>query len=77
MLGAEGLGLLGRSAMIVLIVPFGFLGLAVIHKFANRWTYRQLGLAAVYSGIIVFNWPVLAVIALGLVEDWAHLRRYL
>ena len=35
------------------------------------------GLAAVYAGIIVFNWPILAVIALGLVEDWAHLRRYM
>lgn len=77
MLGSSGLGLLGRSALIVLIVPFGFLGLAVIHKYANRWSYRQLGLAAVYAGIIVFNWPILAVVALGLVEDWAHLRRYM
>lgn len=77
LLGSTGLGLLGRSAMIVLIVPFGFLGLAVIHKFANRWSYRQLGLAAVYAGIIVFNWPILAVVVLGLVEDWAHLRRYM
>jgi len=77
MFGSTGLGLLGRSALIVLIVPFGFLGLAVIHKFANRWSYRQLGLAAVYVGIIVFNWPILAVVALGLVEDWAHLRRYM
>jgi len=77
LLGSTGLGLFGRSALIVLIVPFGFLGLAVIHKFANRWSHRQLGLAAVYVGIIVFNWPILAVVALGLVEDWAHLRRYM
>ena len=76
-LGSTGIGLFGRSALIVLIVPFGFLGLAVIHKFANRWSYRQLGLAAVYVGIIVFNWPILAVVVLGLVEDWAHLRRYM
>ncbi len=77
LLGSTGLGFLGRSALIVLIVPFGFQGLAVVHKFANRWSYRQLGLAAVYAGIIVFNWPILAVVALGLVEDWAHLRRYM
>lgn len=77
LLGSTGLGLFGRSAMIVMIVPFGFLGLAVIHKYANRWSYRQLGLAAVYAGIIVFNWPILAVVALGLVEDWAHMRRYM
>jgi len=77
MLGSTGLGLFGRSALIVLMASFGFLGLAVIHKFANRWSYKQLGLAAIYAGIIVFNWPVLAVIALGLVEDWAHLRRHM
>ncbi|MEM8950599.1 MAG: DUF2232 domain-containing protein [Pseudomonadota bacterium] len=77
MIGSGGIGMFGSAALIVLIVPFGFLGLAVIHKFANRWSYRQLGLAAVYVGIIVFNWPILAVVALGLVEDWAHLRRYM
>ena len=76
-LGPGDVGLFARSALIVLITPFGFLGLAVIHKFATRWPYRQIGLAAVYIGIIVFNWPILAVIALGLVEDWAHLRRHM
>lgn len=75
--GSTDLGFLGRSALIVLVVPFAFLGLAVIHKFANRWSHRQLGLAAIYAGIIVFNWPILAVVVLGLVEDWAHLRRYM
>jgi hypothetical protein len=76
-LGGEGLGVLGRVLLIVLVTPFAFLGLAVIHKFANRWSHRRLGLAAIYAGIVVFNWPILAVVALGLVEDWAHLRRYM
>ncbi len=76
-LGGSDLGFLGRSALIVLAAPFAFLGLAVIHKFANRWSHRQLGLAAVYAGIIVFSWPILVVVALGLVEDWAHLRRHM
>ncbi len=75
--GSTGIGLFGRSALLVLIVPFGFLGLAVIHKFADRWSYRQVGLAAIYVGIMLFGWPILVVIALGLVEDWAHLRRYM
>ncbi len=76
-LGGGDLGLLGRSALIVLATPFAFLGLAVIHKFANRWSHRQLGLTAVYAGIVVFSWPILVVVALGLVEDWAHLRRHM
>jgi hypothetical protein len=77
LVGGGDFGSLGRSALIVLATPFAFLGLAVIHKFANRWSHRQLGLTAIYAGIIVFNWPILAVVALGLVEDWAHLRRYM
>ena len=77
LVGNGDLDALGRSVLMVLAVPFAFQGLAVIHKFANRWSHRQLGLAAVYAGIVVFNWPILAVVALGLVEDWMHLRRHM
>jgi hypothetical protein len=76
-LGGEQLGFLGSSILVVLIVPFAFLGLAVIHKFAARWPQRRLGLTAIYIGIIAFGWPIIAVTALGMVEDWARLRRYM
>ncbi len=76
-LGGESLGFAGRSALLVLIVPYAFLGLAVIHKFADRWAHRSLVLGAIYLGLVILGWPILAVLALGLVEDWAQLRRYL
>jgi hypothetical protein len=76
-LGGAGLGFLGSSVLVVLLAPYAFLGLAVIHKFADRWTHRGLALGAIYAGIVILGWPVLAVLALGLVEDWAQLRRYL
>lgn len=68
-------GFLGRSALIVLLVPYLILGLAVIHAVARRWARPGLGLTAVYLAVIVLGWPVLVVVALGLVEDWAQLRR--
>lgn len=74
-IGDGGVGFLGRSALIVLLVPYAFLGLAVIHAIARRWARPGLGLTAVYLAIIVLGWPVLAVLVLGLVEDWAQLRR--
>lgn len=74
-IGDGAVGFLGTSSLIVLLVPYAFLGLAVIHAVARRWARPVLGLSAVYLAIIVLGWPVLAVLVLGLVEDWAQLRR--
>jgi hypothetical protein len=74
-LGDDGPGFLGRSLLIVLVVPYMFLGLAVIHAFARRWSHRRLALAVFYGGIMLLGWPLLAVLLLGFVEDWAHVRQ--
>jgi hypothetical protein len=68
-------GFLGRALLIVLAVPYVFLGLAVIHAAACRWPNRRLALAACYGAIVLLGWPILAVLLLGFVEDWAHVRQ--
>jgi Predicted membrane protein (DUF2232) len=75
LVGDQGWGFLGRSLLIVLVVPYVFLGLAVIHTLVRRWSHPSWLLAAVYGALVVLGWPVLAVLLLGFVEDWAHLRR--
>jgi hypothetical protein len=77
LLGEHGWGFLGRSLLIVFVVPYVFLGLAVIHTLVRRWSHPAWLLAAVYGALVLLGWPILAVLALGLVEDWAHLRRRL
>jgi hypothetical protein len=77
LLGETGFGFLGRSLLMVLVVPYVFLGLAVLHAVARKWTHPGLILAALYGSIVVLGWPLLAVLVLGLVEDWAGLRRRL
>jgi hypothetical protein len=72
-----GLGFLGRSLLIVLVVPYAFLGLAVIHALVRRLSHPGLALLAVYSGLVLLGWPILGVLLLGFVEDWAQLRRRL
>lgn len=77
LLGDDGLGFLGRTLLIILIVPYGFVGLAVLHVWARRWSHPGLALAAVYGTIVLFVWPLALVLVLGLVDDWAGLRRRL
>ena len=73
-----GLGFLGRSLLIVLAVPYVFLGLAVIHALARRLNHRRLALGVFYGAMMLLGWPILAVLLLGFIEDWAHVRqRYL
>jgi hypothetical protein len=69
------IGDLGWSLLIVLVVPYLFLGLAVVHVMARRWSRPGLALGAIYGAMILFGWPILLVLLLGFVEDWAHLRR--
>jgi hypothetical protein len=49
--------------------------LAVIHTLVRRWSHPGWLLAAVYGALVLLGWPILAVLLLGFVEDWAHLRR--
>jgi hypothetical protein len=77
LLGDHGWGFLGRSLLIVFVVPYVFLGLAVIHTLVRRWSHPGWLLAAVYGALVLLGWPILAVLLLGFVEDWAHLRRRL
>ena len=69
------IGDLGWSLLIVLVVPYLFLGLAVVHVVVRRWSRPGFALGAIYGAMILFGWPILLVLLLGFVEDWAHLRR--
>jgi hypothetical protein len=77
LVGGEGPGFLARSALLVLLVPHGFLGLAVLHTLARRWSHPGLALVLIYGSILILGWPLLLVVMLGLVEDWAGLRQRL
>lgn len=77
LIGDGGWGFLGRSLLIVFVVPYVFLGLAVIHALVRRLSHATWALVAVYGALVVLGWPILAVLLLGFVEDWAHLRRRL
>lgn len=78
LLGGQGApGFIGWNLTLVFSVPYFFLGMAVIHALSRPWPARTLALVIFYLFLIVFRWPVAVVAALGLVEQWAGLRRRL
>ncbi|MEI6984792.1 MAG: DUF2232 domain-containing protein [Rhodospirillaceae bacterium] len=70
-----GAGFLMVNLAIVEAVPFMFAGLAVVHVLAAKRASGVMVLVGFYLVLLLLAWPVLVVIGLGLIEQWAGLRR--
>lgn len=68
------LGMLAENAVIVLGVPFLFLGLGVIHALAGRTPARLLFIFVLYVLLVLLGWPAVIVAAIGFIEQWVGLR---
>ena len=69
------IGDFGANAAIVVLLPFVFLGLSVIHALSVRWPARIFVLVCVYLSLFIAGWPALIVAAIGVVETWLSLRQ--
>lgn len=69
------LGFYGTNLAIILIIPFFFMGLAVIHSLCRRKPAGPFMLITFYVMLIIFGWLIVIVAALGLIEQWVGLRR--
>jgi hypothetical protein len=68
LLAGGDLGYLGRNAAAVLLWPYVFVGLAVVHRALRRRTNGSMLLALFYVAFFaMFGWALLAVAGLGLV----------
>jgi hypothetical protein len=65
----------GSNLTVILLVPFLFLGLGVVHALTQRSTRRTWLLAGVYGAVLIFGWPIPLIVALGVIEQWVGLRR--
>jgi len=78
LLGPDGFGFVGRNMFLILLVPFFFLGLGVVHAVARKFTPQRIFiLIAAYAAMIVLGWPAALVAGLGLFDQWLGLRRRL
>jgi hypothetical protein len=74
-------GLLAILAQIVtaaLMMAYAFTGFAVLHTLTQTLKSRALWLGCTYAIVVVFTWPVLAMVVLGLADAVFGIRqRYL
>jgi len=74
-------GLLAMSAQIAaaaLLMAYALTGFAVLHTLTLALRSRALWLSCTYAVVVVFGWPVLAMVVLGLLDAVFGLReRYL
>jgi hypothetical protein len=68
-------GFLARSLLIVLLLPYFFLGLAVVHAACRNRGARTTMLIIFYLILVLFAWPAVLVAGLGLVDQTIGLRR--
>jgi hypothetical protein len=70
--------LLAQTVTSALMIAYAFAGFAVLHTLTQSFRSRALWLGVTYALVLVFTWPVMAMIALGLADAVFGLRaRYL
>ena len=77
LLGSGAVEYVGRNTVMILAIPYFFLGLAVIHGLAGRVSSTGMILTAFYLILLVSGWAIFTVAGLGLLEHWFGLRRRL
>jgi hypothetical protein len=74
-------GMLAIAAQIVasaLMMAYGFAGFAVLHTLTLALKSRALWLGSTYAAVVLFIWPVIAIVALGLADAvFGFRQRYL
>ncbi len=70
-------GFVARSLVVVLLLPYFFAGLAVVHAACRGRGARAILLTIFYIILILFAWPAVLVTGLGLLDQVIGLRRRL
>jgi hypothetical protein len=72
------LAILAQIATATLMIAYGLTGFAVLHTLTMAMRSRAVWLSCAYAMVLVFGWPVIAMIGLGLADGLFGIRhRYL
>ena len=75
--GPNNLEYLSRNLTAIILIPFLFIGLGVIHTAARSFRSPSLILVPFYFFIIISSWPSFIAILIGFFEKWANIRKKL
>lgn len=70
MIGVGTLELLGKNAALTLTFPFFLAGLGVVHYLFQKTSFAKIGLTLFYCFLLLFLWPALLVVFLGMLKPW-------
>lgn len=70
-------GYLGSNLCFFLCVPFFFVGLAVVHAWADTTKVRGLVLVVFYIAVSLLVWVILLVTFIGVLDQWLNFRQKL
>jgi hypothetical protein len=71
-------GMLGQIASAALLMAYALIGFAVLHTLTLAMKSRALWLSGTYAVVLVFGWPVVAMVGLGLADAvFGFRQRYL
>jgi hypothetical protein len=72
------LAILAQTVTAGLMMAYALTGFAVLHTLTLAWKSRTLWLSCTYAIVIVFSWPILAMVVLGLADAiFGFRQRYL
>ncbi|MEA2893012.1 MAG: hypothetical protein QOI05_3805 [Bradyrhizobium sp.] len=72
------LAMLGQIASAALMMAYALIGFAVLHTLTRAMKSRALWLSATYAVVLVFGWPAVAMVGLGLADAvFGFRQRYL
>jgi len=72
------LAMLGQIVSAALLMAYALIGFAVLHTLTLAMKSRALWLSAAYAVVLVFGWPVVAMVGLGLADAvFGFRQRYL
>lgn len=77
LIGSESMQFLGKSCFIILLLPYFFLGLALMHRLCADWPNRRFFLFFIYIMLIALLWVALAIAAVGLMHHVAQINKRL
>ena len=70
-------GLIGTAGVVLaasMLMAYAILGFAVLHNITRRINGRPFILGGVYAAVMVFGWPALLMVLLGLADTAADIR---
>lgn len=77
LLAPGDVGFIARSLVMLLLLPYFFAGLAVVHAACRNRGARTLMLILFYLILVLFAWPAALVAGLGILDQTIGLRRRL